>query len=451
MKLKAISALVLFGLSASTVYAGIEEHSPRANPLHRYQLGGALVTDPPTQIETYNILDMGISWNLGDECGEFDPQISISNQLNGITEGFENMMDNIISAATGAVASLPALAIQRADPGLYDLLQQGILQGKVDFEYAKLSCEDMANVMMGNQDFPFENYKLAIKTTNWSKEISASGGDAVAAKNEMDDRDHGDEGIDWICDQKQGGSGQEPITALSDVVLVGYNILFDRADECDTSGIPNADGDGTAIYKYWTSPTLAAAWLVEVIGDTEVRLCKGCDRQKGKPGRGLTEKYVRDQEVIASNLEDLVTGITTMTFQNLNIVSAPPALEIDQAVILAIRGKAPELQGDIIANLASEIAMTKIFEQARLQVQMLRTGVREPNVSAVAEVRAVVAGAVNDMLSELETLQRETEIQHTAAKKTIFTILGYEEMRVQGAEGPRNQRPSGVNATGTPR
>jgi len=43
------------------------------------------------------------------------------------------MMNNIIQSATGAVASLPALAIQRADPALYDLLQQGILQGKMDF------------------------------------------------------------------------------------------------------------------------------------------------------------------------------------------------------------------------------------------------------------------------------------------------------------------------------
>ncbi len=34
----------------------------------------------------------------------------------------------MISSATGAVASLPAMVIQRANPGLYELLTNGTLQ-----------------------------------------------------------------------------------------------------------------------------------------------------------------------------------------------------------------------------------------------------------------------------------------------------------------------------------
>ena len=36
----------------------------------------------------------------------------------------------VIQNATSAVASLPALIIQRADPGLYNLLTNGILQAR---------------------------------------------------------------------------------------------------------------------------------------------------------------------------------------------------------------------------------------------------------------------------------------------------------------------------------
>lgn len=49
-------------------------------------------------------------------CGNFDISTTVKNQLNGLTDGFRNLMSNVISSATGAVASLPAMVIQRANP-----------------------------------------------------------------------------------------------------------------------------------------------------------------------------------------------------------------------------------------------------------------------------------------------------------------------------------------------
>ncbi len=159
-------AVMLCAALSGVVTADSLEHSPRLKGAIDYEIGGGYISDAPTRINTVPILELGIGWDLNMECGEFDPRISVSNQLNGITAGFRNMMDNIIQSATGAVASLPALAIQRANPGLYDMLQQGILQGKMDFEWAETSCEEMSRVLMGDQSFPFEKYKLSIKTNN---------------------------------------------------------------------------------------------------------------------------------------------------------------------------------------------------------------------------------------------------------------------------------------------
>jgi integrating conjugative element protein (TIGR03755 family) len=153
-------------------FADNMQFSPRLSEAFEYQIGGGYNGSPPTPVHTVPILDLGIGWDLNMECGEFDPKISVSNQLNGITDGFRNMMDNIIQSATGAVAQLPALAIQKANPALYDMLQQGILQGKLDFEWAETSCDEMARVMMGEQSFPFEKYKLSAKTNNWAQQIS---------------------------------------------------------------------------------------------------------------------------------------------------------------------------------------------------------------------------------------------------------------------------------------
>ncbi len=42
-------------------------------------------------------------------------------------------MGGIVESATGAVMSLPAMMIQRSNPGLYELLSNGVLQARVDF------------------------------------------------------------------------------------------------------------------------------------------------------------------------------------------------------------------------------------------------------------------------------------------------------------------------------
>jgi hypothetical protein len=72
---------------------------------------------------------------------------TLQNQLNGITNGFQTIMSNVIQNATAAVASLPALIIQRADPGLYNLLTNGILQARLDFDRSKMTCRAIANRM----------------------------------------------------------------------------------------------------------------------------------------------------------------------------------------------------------------------------------------------------------------------------------------------------------------
>ncbi|MBC0030554.1 integrating conjugative element protein, partial [Escherichia coli] len=80
-------------------------------------------------------------------CGNFDLKTTVSNQLNGVTDGFKNLMGDVIQGATGAVASLPAMVIQRANPGLYDALTNGVLQANVAFDKAQLNCQNMAKRM----------------------------------------------------------------------------------------------------------------------------------------------------------------------------------------------------------------------------------------------------------------------------------------------------------------
>src|SRR3546814_8321795 len=76
--------------------------------------------------------EMRISDRSSDVCSSDLMNISttIQNQLNGLTNGFQNIMSSVIQNATSAVASLPALIIQRADPGLYNLRSEERRVGK---------------------------------------------------------------------------------------------------------------------------------------------------------------------------------------------------------------------------------------------------------------------------------------------------------------------------------
>jgi hypothetical protein len=68
---------------------------------------------------------LGGSAQLGQgySCGKFDPVAAVPNTLNDIGAGIDNMMSAMTAAASAAIAALPALILQRANPGLYDLFQ----------------------------------------------------------------------------------------------------------------------------------------------------------------------------------------------------------------------------------------------------------------------------------------------------------------------------------------
>ena len=448
MKLKLICALSI-GVSAATVQAaGLGEHSPRSSEIYEYRIGGATNrVDPLSRFEEIDIADAGLEWGLGDDCGEFDPKISVGNQLNGITEGFKDMMSHIMDAATDVVASLPAIAIQRADPLLYDLLQQGILQGKVDFEYAKTSCEDLRNVVMGDKNYPAENFKLGIKASEWQKKIDTTGGDLVAAKQQMDSSASYDGGIQWACGEERGGVGQDPINSTYDLAFLGYNIMYERDDLCDDEALSDVDGEGSALYRYWQSPGDAANWLVDVVGNTEYRTCEGCNK-RAKPGRGLSILYAKETKELKIKLEELVLDSTVITSEKLLDVSAPPNLVLGQTLIRAIRQRSQGQKDTIVQRLASEIAQARMFERVRFQIQLLRTGQLEPNVAGHEAVAESVRDSIAALDQELALMVREANVRNDSAKNTIVNILAQEEKRMLEADDPVNRGGISINGGG---
>lgn len=96
------------------------------------------------------------------------------------------------------------MVIQRANPGLYDMLTNGVLQANVSFDKAQLNCQNMAKKMMDFSD-----------SSNWTQQAMmdeyksiVNSGDADAVR--VDDagrKASGASGSNWVGGQKRGGRG----------------------------------------------------------------------------------------------------------------------------------------------------------------------------------------------------------------------------------------------------
>src|SRR3546814_729543 len=170
-------------------------------------------------------IGVGIGWNSNLICGDMSITTTLQNQLNGITNGFQTIMSNVIQNATSAVASLPALIIQRADPGLYNLLTNGILQARLDFNRSKITCRAIANRMadMAGGQMGWDQLAEGMAL----KEAVAST-DAVSAI-EQAETNRGNNGVPWVGGGNAGGNGQSSIKVVGDVTRAGYNLLNGRS------------------------------------------------------------------------------------------------------------------------------------------------------------------------------------------------------------------------------
>ncbi len=111
-----------------------------------YSIGGgsAVSMGSAGQMDSIGV---GFGWNNDMMCGNMTLSTTLENQLNGATQGFQNIMGSVIQNATGAVMSLPALIIQRANPQLYNLITNGILQARIDYDRSKGTCRAIAEKM----------------------------------------------------------------------------------------------------------------------------------------------------------------------------------------------------------------------------------------------------------------------------------------------------------------
>lgn len=385
-----------------------------------YELGGGAAYGAASSRIRRPAIGFGVQWKADMMCGNMDLQLSLKNQLNGATDGFKSIMGNIVNSAQGAVASLPALIIQRANPGLYELLSNGVLQGRVDFDRSKLSCQsilDKAGTFMDGG-----NLQDLAKAETLHNAIKNNSGDAIAAEKEADDVGT-EKGVKWMGETR-GGAGQEPIRLTRDVVRKAHNTAHGRT-VATNAAVSSASCDGGAFCTLWPTPEDAENFAEEVIGETELTTCvNGCDPARIRPGTGLLHKVDEVYEEKAEVMARLMNPDVKISNDDIAELSTP-LLPVSRRIIEALRH---DPDGQMLSErLTSEVALADLIWKGIQLMRLMNTGLQNPDVQKLAEAKEHVTSKIADLKSEIESMKLELDLRASLANNTAKITLERQE------------------------
>lgn len=424
-----------------------------------YSIGGGSANGAPLTYSKPNSIGLGLEWNGNLICGNMDMMTTVQNQLNGITNGFQQLMSEVVNSATGAVQSLPAMLIQRANPGLYELLSNGVLQGRVDFDKSKLGCQalsaKMADVVYGAafgdaaDGFAMQDMLGASSGSIGEVIGSGSGIDAVSAMEGLE-KNLGDNGLAWLGGMTAGGKNQEPIRVTADTVRAGYNAINNR-DENDKSSISSGECKGGAACTLWQSPEEAEEFAQRVLGESERQTCRseGCKTADSTGGTGLTPLVQEEYEKRLELMQALLAGTKPLTTQNLQEVSSS-MLPVTRGVIEALRDD-PD-QNILAQRIASETALASVLEKAFMLLRVMQAGSKNPRIEEMKPVSDAVVGNIKHLKDEMEIIKMELDLRQTLANNTARRVLERQAMNTASskqieANDPNKDRFNQLNTT----
>jgi len=380
-----------------------------------YQLGGASAIGSAATNRGQTVrIGGGVGWNTDLMCGNFDINLSIQNQLNGVSGAFQNLMDNVINAASGVVASLPALVLQRLNPALYDLLQNGILQASEEFHLGEISCKKIVEGLKdSNQGEGWDGMAVG---RYWANASQAPDQDILLVE-EAADEEGMNAGIPWLNGEERGGLDQPPIEVVKDTTMAGYNLLLNRASNATGGG----ECEEAAICTAWATSEAAASWTVSVLGEKQVRTCANCEKVAAQAGMGLIRQYEVTLEEVGLALDLLVNTTAPPSSEQLVEVSAGNGVIITRKVVEAIREEPAEEA--IIFRLSSEVALARTMERALMARRALLAGRKEANIANAQLAQVEIQTTVDELNGEIENMLFEMDVRARLSSNTTLPLL----------------------------
>lgn len=380
-----------------------------------YAIGGGTLMTPPSSMNTPSSIGMGARFNGLAMCSRLDMKATVTNSLNGTTEGFKSLWTDITGSLSSAVAGLPALILKRSNPDLYDLLNNGVLQARMDFDKSELNCERLSERIADISTD--QEWKSAANAETLREAIATGGGDAVSSMRKVK-QESGDQGLKWLGGETRGGRGQPPVQVTHDTMQAGYNILNARPVNDRSPVSPSACSGG--LCRTWNTPEQAAQFMQRVVGDQQIHTCDNCPPSQSTAGTGLTPVIQEEQDKIAHLLRAMLTGQEPIDLDNLGQVSGG-SLRVTRNLMSAL-AQDPDRE-ILLERLSGELALVRVLEQSVWAMRALRAGMHEPNIANVKE-----AGTTNDrnlatLEREIDLIKTELELRRELSNNTATNLL----------------------------
>ena len=395
----------------------------KMDPLLDYKIGGTSSLSRRRLTPTVDVNYPEFGWNVGASCSGWDAGISVSGLMNDAESKFQRLQKDVVSSITGFITQYPMLLIQREDPGLYEMLNNSILNGEDIFDISAASCRDMSKRYMEGSN----GLGDVVETSGWL-EFSSNASENKESKDlisevENADENKGDAGVIGMNGEKCGGKEIERCKPVKDVIKEG----FDRTAEKVTTNV-NGEPVVSWIQQIWDDYEAAEDWIVDVVGDTQYATCQDCTKLIEIPGYGVYSFIADEATEIRDALSLIVEGDNVPSLDLLRDISSNDVL-INESVIYALRDEVAQ-RHLFITRIAQDVALLRTVDMLLAARRIMIAGKGDANFTSVPKNLEIVDSKINMLAEEVGLIKEELELKRIARGDAVATLLGRFESRL---------------------
>lgn len=394
----------------------------KMDPVLDYKIGGTSSIGRRRLTPTVDVNYPEFGWNVGASCSGWDAGISVSGLMNDAESKFQRLQKDLVSSITGFITQYPMLYIQREDPGLYEMLNNSILNGEDIFDVSAASCRDMSKRYMEGSN----GLGDVVETSGWL-EFSSNASENkenkdLIAEVENADENKGDAGVIGMNGEKCGGKDSERCKPVKDVIKEGF---VRTADKVTT----NANGEPIVswIQQIWDDYEAAEDWIVDVVGDTQYATCQDCTKLIEIPGYGVYSFIADEATEIRDKLALIVEGDGVPSLDQLRDISSNDVL-INESVIYALRDEVAQ-RHLFITRIAQDVALLRTVDMLLAARRIMIAGKGDANFTSVPKNLEIVDSKIKMLAEEVGMIKEELELKRVARGDAVAMLLGRFESR----------------------
>lgn len=394
----------------------------------QYEIGGAEPVSDSIYYRHDASVGAGFYVKGRFSCGQFDFDASVKNML---SDARNRLRTEFVSAIQSALSALPAIILQRVNPGLYDLFQNLMVRAEGDVRFASASCRQLEQAAMSSDD-PFGTLLRNSVEFQWSAEAEANTMDITSASDNVDENP-GAEGIPYCDGSTRGGDGDTPIHPTFDVTLIGYNTLAE-SNHClretePTKPVPN-------LTNVFPNAGIAAKWTQAVFGDVKI-ITTDESTKETIPGRGLHKEVQSEKDKARMTLTHFVASISSELPDSLRQFFAYPGSSFNNHAFKTLAEK-PETEREIyISRIATEMAISRSVDKALTARRLLIAGQQVPMVENASGLKDYSNQTIARIDREIDDLMYEKRIREELVSNSTMNLLQKEaDARAAGSALP---------------